>query len=234
LLANRGWNEQLYWGIRNDLIGRGLLITGRGKGGSVRRTGLAPSEAAQVKPEVIAATVQAERDLYAPMAEVIRGRWAKDYSLDPVIVEITAAQGPRQKGGKWTRPDITLATYRAFPYVPGRHFDLITFEVKIGEATDVTVVYEALGQRRAATRAYALIYVPEEKADELENTLTEIFNEANRLRIRMIVAADPGNYDTWETWVEADRQEFAPERLNEFLALQVSDGFREQIMRWFR
>ena len=236
-LAEKGWSEDFYWDIRNRLIDRGLLTTGRGKGGSVRR--IPPvqvpeqvdADHAQPQAPVVASQ---ERDLYQPMAEVIKSRWAQDYRLDSLIVEVTAAQGARQTGGKWTRPDITVASYRTFPYVPGRHFDLITFEIKPGEVTDVTVVYEALGHRRASTRAYALIYIPEAKRSELETLLEEICLEAKRYGIGVIVAADQNNYDTWEELVEAIRHEPDPERLNDFLAQQVSQGFREQIIKWFK
>jgi len=34
--------------------------------------------------------------------------------------------------------------------------------------------------------------------------------------------------------VEAVRHEPDPERLNEFLAVQMSQGFREQIIKWFK
>jgi len=239
ILQKNGWSEDLYWGVRNRLIESGLLATGRGKGGSVHRIPPSPPPGGEPPVESMSDTVtvtatRAERELYQPMADVIRGSWAQDYRLDSVIVEVTASQGARPTGGKWTRPDITVASYRTFPYVPGRHFDLITFEVKPGEVADVTVVYEALGHRRAATRAFALLHVPEYKRDELDSLLEEIALEAKRFGIGIIVAADPGNYDTWEELVEAVRQEPDPERLNDFLALQVSQGFREQIMKWFK
>lgn len=168
------------------------------------------------------------------MAEVIKSRWAQDYRLDSVMVEVTAAQGARQTGGKWTRPDITVASYKTFSYIPGRHFDVITFEIKPTETLDVTVVYEALGHRRAATKAYALLHIPDNSRAELQALLDEISLEAKRFGIGIIIAAEPSNYDTWEEIVEAVRYEPDPERLNEFLAQQVSQGFREQIMKWFK
>lgn len=36
-MAAQGWDEESYWAVRNRLIERGILETGRGKGGSVRR-----------------------------------------------------------------------------------------------------------------------------------------------------------------------------------------------------
>lgn len=168
------------------------------------------------------------------MAEVIKNRWVQDYQLDSYIVEITANQGAKITGGKWTRPDVTVASYRTFAYVPGRHFDIITFEVKPYNSFDVTVVYEALGHRRAATRSFALIHIPDNRKFENEALINEICLEAKRFGVGVIVAAEPGNYDSWEELVEAVRHDPDPERLNEFLGQQVSQGFREQVIRWFK
>lgn len=127
-----GGEDALYWDIRNRLIERGVLVQGRGRGGSVRRLLAEPAVAAETVPvEVISAATAAEEaatresDLYQPMADVLRNRWAKEHRLDSLLVEVTAAQGSRQTKGKWTRPDITVASYTTFPYVPGRHFDVI-------------------------------------------------------------------------------------------------------------
>jgi hypothetical protein len=168
------------------------------------------------------------------MAEVLRNRWAKEHRLDSLLVEITAAQGSRQTKGKWTRPDITAASYTTFPYVPGRHFDVITFEVKPANMLDITVVYEALGHRRASTRAYALLHVPEDQEDSLRTVTDDICAEAKRHGVGIVIAGTPDDYDTWEEAVEAVRHEPDPERLNEFLAVQMSQGFREQIIKWFK
>lgn len=238
-LSTLGWDEDTYWGIRNRLIERGILETGRGKGGSVRRVSVATAAAqAAAPPPAQPAQIQgdapSERALYAPMADVIRSRWAQDYRLDSHIVEITAQQGARPTGGRWTRPDITVASYKTFAYVPGKHFDLITFEIKPYDTLDVTVIYEALAHRRAATRSYALVHIPDHKQGELQPVLDEVASEAKRFGVGLVVAANPSDYDTWEELVEAVRHEPDPERLNDFLAQQVSQGFREQVVRWFR
>jgi len=243
LSAVLGWqSDSLYWDIRNRLIERGVLLQGRGRGGSVRRPvvveavkaeSATPMEAAPntgvAEPPAIR-----ESDLYAPMAEVIRNRWAQDHRLDSLLVEVTALQGSKQTKGRWTRPDITVASYNTFPYIPGRHFDVITFEVKPASLLDITVVYEALGHRRASTRAYALLHIPEEEEKSLQAILEDICVEAKRHGVGIIVAAKPEDYETWEELVEAVRHDPEPERLNDFLAVQVSQGFREQIIKWFK
>lgn len=233
-LKSQNWSDNLFWAIRNRLIERGQLERGKGKGGSVRCVSTAAAVVdVPVEAEPIAQQIQAERDLYEPMSKVIRRDWSPDSGLDVVIVEITA-QGGRRSDGKWSRPDVTLASYKTYPYVPGRHFDLITFEIKPTEGLDVTVVYEALAHRRAATRAYALLHVPGDRRQALEEIVDEICLEAKRVGVGVIVAETPDNYQTWEELVEAPRNEPDPQRLNDFLAKQVSQGFREQIITWFR
>jgi hypothetical protein len=243
LLPADKWNQDLYWEIRNTLIDRGLLLKGSGKGGSVRRPVVTAAEISSQGEESEVGLGEGmshpperlrESDLYGPMAQVIRERWTKDYRLDSYILEITAQQGARVTGGKWTRPDITMASYKTFAYVPGRHFDLITFEIKPQDSIDVTVVYEALAHRRAATRAYALLHVPEEKKAVLTADIAEICSQAKQFGVGVIIAADPADYDTWEEVVEAVRNEPDPERLNDFLSQQVTQSFREQVVRWFR
>ena len=158
---------------------------------------------------------------------------APDSGLDPVIVEITA-RGGRRADGKWSRPDVTLASYKTCPWVPGKHFDLITFEIKPAEGLDVTVIYEALAHRRAATRAYALLHIPHDRVEATEEIVKEICEEAKRHGVGVVVAGTPNEYETWEEVVEATRNEPDPQRLNDFLAKQVSQEFREQIIKWFR
>ena len=146
-------------------------------------------------------------------------------------MDITAQDG-RRPDGKWTRPGVTLASYKTYPYVPGRHFDLITFEIKPHDSLDVTVVYETLS--RAATRSYAVLHVPAASQAALQEVVDEICLEAKRVGIGVLVAGVPHDHQTWEELVEATRIEPDPQRMNDFLAKQFSQGFREKIISWFR
>ena len=62
-----------------------------------------------------------------------------------------------------------------YVYVPGRHFDVATFEIKAADWIDVTAVYEALAHRRAATRAYVILNVPEsqQQLSQVESLLEQ-------------------------------------------------------------
>lgn len=232
-LEQKGWSDNQYWSIRNRLIDKGQLARGKGRGGSVRRLQVEVQAEVNALPEE-SAFATTERELYTPLKSVLEDRWAVDFGLDSYWVEITATSGPRTGEGKWTRPDIAIAGYKTYPYVPGKHFDLITFEVKHFTSLDVTNIYEALGHRRAATRSYALIYIPDRVRDSIASVLEEVCLEAKKFGIGVIVAESPDAYDKWEELVEATRHEPDPERLNNFLAKNVSLDAREKIMKWFK
>jgi hypothetical protein len=232
LLGELAWPADLYWSVRDRLLNAGHVQLGRGKGGSVHRVVTTPAE---VPPgEGPAPQETAEHQLYEPLAKALREGWVKSSRFRQSIVEITARQGRRETGGRWSRPDLAVIGFTTYVYVPGRHFDVVTFEVKPTSAIDVTAVYEALAHRRAATRSYVVLHVPEAQESEMKTTLDEVCNEAERHGIGVIVVESPENYATWDERVVAKRTEPAPERLNDFIALQLSEGSKEEIVQWFK
>lgn len=237
------WTEDLYWAIRSRLIERGQLEPGRGRGGSVRLVPADQPQPAQqqygAQPEPHAGAHAApdyarEAELYEPIANVLRNNWSKEQGFDNYLVEVTAKQGSRATGGKWTRPDVTVVGYKTFPYLPGRFLEVISFEVKPTSTLDITAVYEALAHRRSATRAYVVGHVPEVANAVMQNEVEAVTEEAKKLGIGVIIADDPADFDTWEVLLDADRVEPDPGRLNEFIARQTSPELREQIVRWFK
>ena len=203
---NSGGEEGTYWTIRDRLVDAGLLELGRGRGGSVSLVTQAPPGQA-ITPESTSPSVHltsrqriSEGELYDPVADVLRKQWARDLRFRSHVVEVTARQGRRDTGGTWTRPDIVTAALRVFPHVPGKFFDLITFEVKPFDGIDVTAVFEALSHRRAATQAYVWLHVPATEASnaDLSALLKRIEEEASRHGVGMIVGADPSDYSCWD------------------------------------
>jgi hypothetical protein len=152
------------------------------------------------------------------------------------IVEVTARQGRRDTGGTWTRPDLVVAALRVFPHVPGKFFDLITFELKSLDGVDVTAVFEALAHRRAATQAYVWLHVPagKESQDDIASVLDRVNEEARRHGVGLIVGADAADYSSWDVQLRAVRYEPDPEFLNEFIAQQLSALARDELAQWFR
>ncbi len=237
LLRDLGWEPDLYWGVRDRLLDSGQLETGRGKGGSVSLVAQPQAAPPAAQPaEAAAPQVVAEDALYDPVAQVLRGEWAKDSRFRSHIVEVTARQGRRDTGGTWTRPDIVVAALRVFPHVPGKFFDLITFEIKALNGVNVTAVFEALAHRRAATQAYVWLHVPHGMGDpdDMSVLLERINEEARRHGIGLIVGADPGDYSSWDVQLRAARVEPDPEFLNEFIAQQLPALARDELAQWFR
>lgn len=212
-----GWEASLYQRVRAGLIAAGVLVPFRAHGGGIA-----------LRSHAELGNARNERALYQPVADVLRGAWAdaNGYAGAEVLVEVTAAQGGRPTGGQWTRPDIVLAALRTYPYVPGRHLDVVTFEIKPARTLDVLAVFEALSHRRCATHAY--VFVP---AAEVGSA---VLRDAGRHGIGLIAARHAADLATWRTLVAAQRAQPAPHEQNEFLSQQLSAAARDRLARWLR
>lgn len=237
LIRQLGWPEERYWRVRNELLDKALVRTGQGRGGAIRRTSIESNGAAGVAPgipvdddlaidEVIRGR---EADLYPDIRNVIEGAFARDRRLNHVLVHVTASQGRRATGGRWSRPDIVSVSITKYLHLPSRVLDLTTFEVKAEGAVDVSAVYEALSHRRSATRSYVIFHVPTE-TEELTATLGDICDEARNHGIGVIVVGNPTDYSTWDERVQAERHDPDPARLDRFITEQLG-GFSNLIAR---
>jgi len=226
-----------YWKVRDALIEKGLIDRGRGYGGSVHRIVALerepPTEATAEAVEAIT-VIASEAELYGPMRRVIETDFAREHRANPLAVEITASQGRRQTGGRWSRPDIVSVEVKTYRYVPGKYIDVVTFEVKPHDAVDVSAIYEALAHRRSATRSYVLLHIPAEHAAALEPVVTEICEVARGHGIGVLTARDAGDYTTWVEREEAVRHEPDPDRLDLFLATQITRDTGDEILRALR
>jgi hypothetical protein len=78
------------------------------------------------------------------------------------------------------------------------------------------------------------VFAPDDVAETYAEVLEIVKEEAERHGVGFVVMGQAGNYETWDEQVEAVRQEPDPEKLNDFLAKQLSTTFKEQIAKWFR
>jgi hypothetical protein len=222
-----GWDEDTYWKVRNQSIAGGRLEKGRGKGGSVKRVVAsealeAIAEQADEVADEARELYEVEAQLYEPMRDVIANAWAKSRGITPTTVEITARQGKRDTGGRWTRPDIVSVAVQTFPHLPGKFIEVVTFEIKPSDDIDVIAVYEALAHRRSATHAYVVLHVPVTDEQRLAVRIDELASVARSHGVGVIVASDPADYDTWDERESAERVEPDPARLDQFIASQLS------------
>ena len=238
-----GWSTERYFAARDALVDAGLVVRRRGRGGALRRTASGDGEEHRVSVVVetgadtvatVEAAIQNELALYEPMRAVIANDWSRDHRRDPLAVEVTALQGRRSTGGLWSRPDIVAVEVRTFPYVPGKYLEVSTFEVKASNSINVQAVYEALAHRRAATHSYVLLHVPNNQAEQLEQDVVDVAEVARSHGIGLVTAADPADYETWDEREEARRVEPDPDRLNSFVATQLTESARDLISRRLR
>lgn len=148
-------------------MNRGLIARGVGRGGTLFRvpeksaeaevTAAVPLSSTADAMEAAVDAVQREDGLYEPLANVIRGAWARDRRSALLAVEIVARQGRRATGGTWSRPDIVSVEVLNLLYVPTKVLEIVTWEVKPADAIDLQCVYEALAHRRPHTPMYCFM-----------------------------------------------------------------------------
>ena len=76
----------------------------------------------------MAQSYQREIEMYPSLRVLIATDWAKVRQARPLSVEITAMQGRRPTGGRWSRPDIVSVEVKTYRYVPGKFLEVITYE----------------------------------------------------------------------------------------------------------
>lgn len=237
LIHQLKWAEKRYWYARDWLLENGDLVRAKGRGGAVRRAH--PEESAAAAAETseaerigeVALEYVHEADLYKPIEQTLRTFWAKERQINPLAVEITASQGRKATGGRWTRPDLVSVAVRTYRYLPGKFMEVVTFEVKPSDAITVTAVYEALAHLRSATHAYVIYHVPEESGESAKQVIDEARRIGRAHGVGIIIMGNPAQWDTWEELEEARRHEPDPERLDEFIAVQLTRDAQDDVAR---
>jgi hypothetical protein len=239
LIRSLHWSEHRYWYVRDSLLEAGTIARAKGRGGAVRlvHSGKDMSSQTAVEAELVGKATLAsvhETELYLPIQETLKNFWAKERRIEPLAVEVTAAQGRKQTGGMWTRPDLVSVAVRTYRYLPGKYMEVVTFEVKPFDAIDVKAVYEALAHLRSATHAYVILHVPDnqdEQDESVKQTIEEICHVGRSHGVGVIVMGDPAKWETWDEKEEARRVEPDPQRLDEFIKVQLPEAAQDRIAR---
>jgi len=181
-----------------------------------------------VKPLVIK-----EESFYDASVDAISELWASEkYNLSDIYIENTSRKDSKIEG-PWTRPDITLISYKKFPWTIGHEFDVVTFEVKTPEKSNVLAVFEALSHLSNATRAYVVF---PSAAAEISGS-----NPAQALRVReeclrhgvgLIVIEDVFSSPRAIHAIKAARREVDHEKCSSFLDAVISPAGKNKISAW--
>lgn len=239
-----GWTDiDKYWKAHGRAVDQGLVVPGRGKGGSVQAVELpkdapATAQEVQIENELANKAGQKEVDLYEPAQRVIMESWVKAENYDDYVVSITGLRGRAYTGGKWTRPDISLLAVKAYPYMPHRFFDIVTFEVKPAGQTTVEGIFEALSHQQFATRSYTIYHVPDLQSGEVFQEKyadsLRILATARKHGIGVIIATSMSDWEAWDEILSAERVSPDPEQANRFIATGFSQNIRDQIIKWHK
>jgi len=225
-----------YWQLRNELIDQGLIEYGKGRGGSVH---LVPTKAEEratteaqtpIDTEAIPAAprIPVEAELYEPFHMAIKNGYVKENRIKRFVSEITALQGRRATGGKWTRPDVTLIAVRTYKFTPGKRLEVITFEVKPSIESALEGVYEALAHSAFAHRSYLAVDVST-IADGQDIPDERIVQECTRHGVGYINFDNVADYDTYEIKCPAELNEPDPYNVDNFIKTQISATNQDQL-----
>lgn len=222
-------SESDYWEVRNELIAEGLIGKGRGKGGSVYLLeGHTDREAGKRSKERTK-----ESDLYSPFYEVIKQTWVKENRIDDFIIQLTASQGKKKTGGKWTRPDISLVAVRTYEYIPGKILEVVTFEIKAESEFGIEGVFETAAHSVFAHKSYLAILVSGKERTDSEE-FDRLGRMCERFGIGLLTFSDPKDWATFDEVVSPERKNPDPADINSFIQTQVNTENRNRIQQLLR
>ena len=132
------------------------------------------------------------------------------------------------------RPDLAVLAVKAYPYLPGRIFDIITFEVKKSDSIDVLGVFEALSHQQFASMSYVIFHTAGKNFGSDYADTERIEALAKLHGIGVIVATSTDDYKQWEELVEPRRAVPDPEQANLFIATCFSEEAKARVIKWHK
>ncbi len=175
-----------------------------------------------------------EKELYDLMQAPLKDQLAKHLNLSAdALVLRTAYLGSVETGGKWSRPDFLIVAVMDYTFVPGKHLEVLSFEVKKHDAIDITAVYEAAAHLRRATSSYVVLHAPryalelpttaKDEKNDLRRKIAAISIECIKQEVGLIVMHDPSDMLKWTLLVPAIHRDTHPAHLNEAISQLVLD-----------
>jgi hypothetical protein len=181
----------------------------------------------------VADAVIGEESYYPEIEKQLKTLWlANNYSASEFIIENTARRNAKIVG-PWTRPDFTLVSHKKFPFTIGHEFDVVTFEVKRPDASNVLAVFEALSHTSAATKAYVVFPItPREWSSTSPEQEMRVRDECAKHGVGLILIEDISRDPKPHHIIKARRKEIDHERSSAFLSAVLTASGKEQIAKW--
>ncbi|MBM4036380.1 MAG: hypothetical protein FJ291_31985 [Planctomycetes bacterium] len=224
----RELSKEDYWELRDYLVTQKMAGKGRGKGGSLRRL---------TEPKgglALARVTKREANLYAPFESYVRDYYVGDKGIRQFVLQVTARRGSRKRntGGKWTQPDLALVAVRAYTYTPGRHLEVLTFEVKPDGEFDVAGVFETASHSVFSHKSYLAIHCPNGRPDDQDFERLELL--CGRFGVGLLIFSDVKAVDTYEELLEPERKTPDPTNVDQFLDSQLTEPNKRDLLQLLR
>ncbi|MDQ0996084.1 hypothetical protein QFZ34_001261 [Phyllobacterium ifriqiyense] len=174
-----------------------------------------------------------EESYYPEVEKQIKAIWlGNNYSNSEFLVENTARRNAKIVG-PWTRPDFTLVSHKKFPFTIGHEFDVVTFEVKRPDSSNVLAVFEALSHTSAATKAYVVFPLnPKDWTLASPEQEIRVRDECAKHGVGLILVQDISGDPKPHHIIKARRREIDHERSSAFLSAVLTSTGKEQIAKW--
>ena len=228
LRSKLGLSVEEYWKARKELLDLGLIEKGKGRGGSVSRTGKGLAAHIPLNRKTL---VEEESALYSPL-----NNWAdKELSegVDFHFARVTAFLGSKEKKGKWSRPDVTYVQVTDYSNLPTPVVEVTSFEVKPHDSgKDLASVYEAAAHARWAHNCYLVV-----EAASREEPIDEVVEkECERLGVGLLTMFQSGDGYQFVEKLEPRTQSPDPKELNDYLdrVFSGNEAKKKEFHKWIR
>ena len=178
-----------------------------------------------------------ERGHYKPVLQQIKKHWTEEQSVKHVYGAVTASQGARKTGGRWSRPDITLCTVSEWIFSSRPEGEVRTIEVKLfDDKLDIIGVYEALAHKSRSHYSYLMIvdFPEEELNSDQKQDFDKIMVAAASHGIGIITVPNSNDWSTWEFILEPTRSDADHQEINQFLLDQFPKCERNKFKKKIR
>ena len=172
-----------------------------------------------------------EEAYYVSIDHAFREIWEiEGYDKSQYYLENTSRRDSKI-AGPWTRPDFTMVSYKKFPWTIGSEFDVVTFEIKRSDTSNVLAVFEAMSHRSAATRSYVVFPLDEVvwTAKDPQQAV-RVKDECVRHGIGLILV--PPSPAAAVHAIPARRFDIDHRKSSDFLAAVLSEAGKNRIAEW--
>jgi hypothetical protein len=235
-----------YYKYRTELLAKGLIILGTGRGGTVGRDLGEPAE--EHKQE----EVKRPKEDYT-LYEQITNWLANDENnnIKPtgrVFAAVTATpSGYKQRSGRWSRPDVMLVAFNSYPRLTQKtDMTVKSYEVKKYEKylmKDPAIVFEAASHQKGAHYSYLVVGLLGDSAKQIhgdtEGAPEDLVPLLERFGVGFAWFYKPENMDTYDMNIvmDAERQNPDPPDENEMvnnLYNKLSESEKSNFDKWAR